>query len=124
MRYMVLLSMNENTGPPPQALVQAMNEAMGQAFASGVMVDAGGLGPTARSAEITLRGGTVLVTDGPFTEAKEVVGGYAVIEVRDHDEAVEQARRMIVIHQQFWPGWEGSAQVRPLSGHEEGPPSS
>jgi len=123
MRYMVLLTMDENGGPPPPALVQAMNEAMGQAFASGVMVEAGGLGPTAQSARITLRGGSVLVTDGPFTEAKEVVGGYAVIEVRSYDEAVEQARRMIVIHQQFWPGWEGGAEVRPLSRPEDGPPS-
>ena len=123
MRYMVLLKMDENGGAPPPELIQAMNEAMGRAFASGYMIDAGGLGPTAQSTEITLRGGAVLSTDGPFSEAKEVVGGYAILETRSHAEAVEHARRMIVIHQQFWPGWEGAAEVRPLTEPQNGPPS-
>jgi hypothetical protein len=70
-----------------------------------------------------MRGGEVTVTDGPFAEAKEVVGGYAVIEVRDMEEAVEQARRMVELHK-LWPGWEGFAEVRRISGPDEGPPAS
>ena len=96
MRYMVMLTMNENGGPPPPALVQAMDEAMGRGVRLGRLIDAGGLMVRPRTRRITLRcGARCSVTDGPFTEAKEVVGGYAVLEVRSHDEAVEQARRMI-----------------------------
>ena len=121
MRYMVLLKMDESAGAPPAELVGAMGEAMQQAFSSGLMIDAGGLAPTAQSSEVRLRGGSVMITDGPYAEAKEVAGGYAILETRSHEEAVENARRMIVIHQQYWPGWEGSAEVRRISGPDEGP---
>jgi len=66
----------------------------------------------------------VLSTDGPYAEAKEVAGGYAILETRSHEEAVGNARRMITIHQQNWPGWEGSAEVRRISAPDEGPPTT
>jgi hypothetical protein len=119
MKYMVLLKMDENAGTPPAELVSAMGDAMQQAFASGLMIDAGGLAPTAHSTEVRLRGGSVMITDGPYAEAKEVAGGYAILETRSHQEAVENARRMIAIHQQYWPGWEGAAEVRRISGPDE-----
>jgi hypothetical protein len=120
---MVMLSMSPEVGPPPPALTQTMAEAMREAFASGLMIDAGGLMPMADSTQFTLRGGALERIDGPYAEAKEVVGGYAVLDVRSHEEAVEGARRMMVIHQQHWPGWEGSAQVRRIGEPEEGPPA-
>jgi hypothetical protein len=123
MRYMVMVKMREDVGTAPTALVDAMGEAMQKAFANGMMIDAGGLYPTGQSTEVTLRSGSLEVTDGPFAEAREVVGGYAIIEVRSHDEAVENARRMIDLHKQHWPGWEGSAEVRRISGPDEGPPT-
>jgi hypothetical protein len=119
MKYMVLLKMDENAGTPPAELVSAMGDAMQQAFASGLIIDAGGLAPTAHSTEVRLRGGSVMITDGPYAEAKEVAGGYAILETRSHQEAVENARRMIGIHQQYWPGWEGAAEVRRISGPDE-----
>jgi hypothetical protein len=121
MRYLVPLRMDKSAGAPPPELVGAMGEAMQQAFASGLMIDAGGLAPTAQSTEVRLRGGSVMITDGPYAEAKEVAGGYAILETRSHEEAVENARRMIAIHQQYWPGWEGAAEVRRISGPDEGP---
>jgi hypothetical protein len=123
MRYLVLLKMAEDVGAPPPELVQAMGEAIQQAFASGSMLDAGGLAPTAQSTEVRLRGGSVMITDGPYAEAKEVAGGYAILETRSQEEAVENARRMMAIHQQYWPGWEGSAEVRKISAPDEGPPA-
>ena len=54
------------------------------------------------------------MTDGPYTEAKEVVGGYSIIDVSSREEAVALATRVIEIHRDYWPGWEGSAEVRPL----------
>ena len=119
MRYMVFVKMREDVGDAPEELHQAMGRAMGEAFATGLIVDAGGLYPTAQSTEIRLTGGTVNVTDGPYAEAKEVVGGYSIIEVRSHDEAVANARQVIDLHEQHWPGWEGSVEIRRITGAEE-----
>ena len=121
MRYMVFVKMSEDVGEPPPALVESMGREMGEAFANGSMVDAGGLYPPAQSTEIRLAGGAVTTTDGPYAEAKEVVGGYSIIEARSQEEAVAGARRVIELHQEFWPGWEGSVEVRRISGPEEGP---
>ena len=122
MRYMVFVKMPEDVGEPPTALVEVMGRELGAAFANGSMIDAGGLGTTAQSTEIRLAGGTVTTTDGPYAEAKEVVGGYSIIEARSREEAVEGARRVIEIHREFWPGWEGSVEVRPIFGPDDGPP--
>ena len=121
MRYMVFVKMAEDVGEAPPELVEAMGREMGQAFADGSMVDAGGLYPTAQRTEIRLAGGTVTSTDGPYAEAKEVVGGYSIIEARSQEEAVAGARRVIELHQEFWPGWEGSVEVSRISGPDEGP---
>ncbi|WP_248580796.1 YciI family protein [Nocardioides sp. InS609-2] len=122
MRYMVFVNMREDVGAPTPALVSAMNELMTEGFASGVLVDVGGLWSTGASTEFVVRGGQVTTTDGPFAEAKEVVGGYAVIEVRDDDEAREQGRLMATVHQQHWPEWEGSVHVRRIASPSDGPP--
>ena len=116
MRFMVFVKMAEDVGDAPQALMEAMGKEMGEAFADGSMLDAGGLWPTAQRTEIRLKGGQVTTTDGPYAEAKEVVGGYSVIEARDQAEATEGARRVIELHREFWPGWEGSVEVSPITG--------
>jgi len=95
---------------------------MQEKFADGTMLDAGGLYPTAQSTEMRLTGGTITTTDGPYAEAKEVVGGYSVIEAASHEEAVRDARAVLELHQELWPGWEGSVEVRRIAGPEEGPP--
>lgn len=124
MRYMVFVKMREDVGDAPAALVEAMGREMGQAFADGSMIDAGGLYPTAQSTEIRLTGGTITTTDGPYAEAKEVVGGYSIIEARSQEEAEAGARRVLELHQEHWPDWEGSVEVRRISGPEDGPPST
>jgi hypothetical protein len=123
MRYMVFVKMADDVGEPTPELVEAMGREMGQMFADGTMLDAGGLYPTAQSTEMRLTGGTITTTDGPYAEAKEVVGGYSVIEAASHEEAVKDARRVLELHQEFWPGWEGSVEVRRIAGPDEGPPS-
>jgi hypothetical protein len=122
MRYMVFVKMAEDVGEPPAELVEVMGREMGQAFANGSMIDAGGLYPTAQSTEIQVRRGAITRTDGPFAEAKEVVGGYSIIEARSQEEAVAGARRVAEIHREHWPGWEGTVEVRRIAGPEEGPP--
>jgi hypothetical protein len=121
MRYMVFVKMAEDVGDPPPALVEAMGREMGQSFADGSMVDAGGLYPTPQRVEIRVAGGRITTTDGPFAEVKEVVGGYAILESRSQDEAVAAARRVVELHRELWPGWEGSVEVSRVSGPDEGP---
>ena len=122
MRYLVFVKMREDVGDAPAALQEVMGREMGEAFASGSMIDAGGLSPTAQSTEMRLTAGAITTTDGPYAEAKEVVGGYSIIEARSHEEAVQGARRVLEIHQEFWPGWEGSVEVRRIAGHEDASP--
>jgi len=121
MRFMAFVKMAEDVGDAPPALVEAMGQEMAEAFADGSIVDAGGLWGTKDSTEVRLSAGTVTTTDGPFAEAKEVVGGYAILEARSHEEAVAGARRVVELHQKHWPGWEGSVEVRRISEPDEGP---
>lgn len=124
MRYMGFVKMDESIGEPPQALMDAMGQHMQQGFADGVLIDTGGLYSTSERTEVRLRSGQVTSTDGPFTEAKEEVGGYAILEVRDHAEAVEHARALLELHKQHWPEWEGAVEVRRIAGPEDGPPQA
>jgi hypothetical protein len=124
MRYMGFVKMDESIGAPPQALMDAMSDHMEKGFADGVLIDTGGLYSTSERTEIRVRAGQVTTFDGPFTEAKEEVGGYAVFEVRDHAEAVEQARLLAELHRQHWPEWEGAVEVRRIAGPDDGPPSA
>ena len=122
MRFMAFVKMAEDVGDTPPEVVEAMGAALEAAFADGSILDAGGLYPTAQSTEVRLTGGRIVVTDGPYAEAKEVAGGYAVLEARSQEEAVAGARRVIEIHRDFWPGWEGSVEVRRIATPEDGPP--
>jgi hypothetical protein len=101
-------------GPPPPALLAAIAKAGEQAAKDGTLLDQGGLAPTAAGAEVRLAGGKVTVVDGPFTEAKEVVGGYAMWQLRTRDEAVEAARRFMELHAEHWPGFDGVCVVRQI----------
>ena len=83
---------------------------------AGTMLGSGGLGPTAQGARVRLAGGRVTVTDGPFAETKEVVGGYAQFELKSKEEAIESAVRFMELHQKYWPGWEGETEVRQMFG--------
>jgi hypothetical protein len=68
------------------------------------------------SAFVAIRQGKVIVTDGPFAESKELVGGYAVYDVSSKAEAMEWATRFANLHTEHWPGWEGDIKIRPIFG--------
>src|ERR1700748_3818366 len=80
------------------------------------MIDNGGLLPVATGARVTVADKKLSVIDGPFVEAKEVVGGYAVFELRDKDEAVAMAKEFMQLHLEHMPEWEGACEVRALGG--------
>ena len=114
MRFMSIVKGPENAGPPSQELMDAIDKLAQEMFQKGVMLDMGGLLPTATGARIRLSGGKLTVTDGPFTEAKEVVGGYALCELPTHADAVALATRFMELHRLHWPEFEGESELRPL----------
>jgi hypothetical protein len=105
-------------GPPPQALMEAMARLGEEAMKAGAMVDMGGLLPSDTGFRLRLSGGKLTVTDGPFSEAKEVIGGYAVFSVGSKAEVVEWGKRFMNLHKQYWPEWEGETEIREMA---EGP---
>jgi hypothetical protein len=92
--------------------MDAITKISQEAEKAGTMLGNGGLTSTAQGARVRLSGGKVTVTDGPFTEAKEIIGGYAQFELKSKEEAIESAVRFMELHKQHWPGWEGETEVR------------
>lgn len=121
MRYMMIVKAPENQGPPPKALMDAINQLVQEQAGTGTMVGGGGLKPTAQGARVKLSGGQVTVIDGPFAEAKEVIGGYAQFELPSKEEAVASTIRFMELHKKHWPGWEGETEIRPMYADGEGP---
>jgi len=121
MRFMSMVKFSETQlAPPPKAFLEAMDGLIKESAEKGcVMVEAGGLFPTANGARVRLSGGNVTVTDGPFTEAKEVVGGYAIFDVPSKDAMIECTTRFMELHRKHLPGWEGEAEIRQLAGPGE-----
>ena len=114
MRFMMIVKHTEDQGPPPKALIEAITKAADEAAKNGAMLGNGGLGPTSQGARVRLSGGRVTVIDGPFTEAKEVIGGYAQFELKSKQEAIESAVEFMELHKKYWPGWEGETEVRQM----------
>jgi hypothetical protein len=121
MRFMMMVKTAERSGPPPKELMDAMEKLAEEATKAGEMIQSGGLGPTAAGSRVRLTGGKITVTDGPFTEAKEVFGGYAMFELKSKEEAIERTRRFMELHHKHWPGWEGETEIRQVFGPPELP---
>jgi len=101
MRFLMTVMGNEDYEcgkPPPPALYAAMDEYMAKSIKAGVLVSAGGLAPTSEGAKLKARGGRIAVIDGPFAEAKEVIGGYAFVEAPSKAEAIRMATEFIEVH--------------------------
>ena len=124
MKFMMIVKHAEKQGPPPKSLMDAIAKLAEEEAKTGTMLGSGGLGPTALGARVRLSGGQVTVIDGPFTEAKEVVGGYAQFELKSKEVAVESAVRFMELHKKHWPGWEGETEVRQMFGPEDFAPKA
>ena len=112
MRFLMLVKHGENPGPPPPEFLEAMAKLDEDANKSGTMIVSGGLMPIAKSTRVRLSRGQVTAIDGPYTEAKEVVGGFAMFELKSKEEAIEGARSFMELHKKYWPGWEGETEIR------------
>ena len=119
MKFMVLVKGAENSGPPPKELMDAIAILSEEAVGNGTMLNSGGLAPTAQSTRVRVSGGKLTVVDGPFTESKEVIGGYAQFELKSKQEAVDGAVRFMELHRKYWPAWDGEAEIRQIFGPED-----
>jgi hypothetical protein len=99
--------------------MDAIGKLAEEAVKAGTMVATGGLAPTAQGKRVRLSQRKVTVIDGPFTEAKEIIGGYAVFDLNSKEQAIESAVRFMELHKEHWPGWEGETEVRQVFGPEE-----
>lgn len=120
-RYMMFITHSEDyrNKTVPQALYAAMGEFVEDNLKRGTLIDTAGLLPTSEGTRVRLSKGRIKVTDGPFTEAKEVVGGYALVEAKSKKEATELATKFMDIHRVHWPEFEGACEVRPLEANGE-----
>ena len=100
---------------PEPKLMEAIGKLSEELIKAGVMLDTGGLLPSAKGARIRASGGKLTVKDGPFTEAKELIGGYAILQVRSKEEAVELGRRFMQLHVDILgPSYQAELEVREM----------
>jgi len=113
MRFLSLIRVQENTGKEPsERLMTEMGKLMGEMSRTGKLLDTAGLVPTSKGKRVRLRGGKISLVDGPFTETKEVVGGYAMLQADSLEEAIALTERFVELH--VADGWELECEVRQL----------
>jgi len=119
MRFLSMIRIDETTGQvPSEQLMADMGKLMEELTSTGQLVSTAGLRPTSEGVRVKLhRGGRLTAVDGPFTEAKEVIGGYALFEAQSKAEAVELTRRFLKVH---GTDWDVECEVRQLDGPEFG----
>jgi hypothetical protein len=118
MRFMLMSKADSNyeAGFPPNAeLMAAIGKLTEEMTKGGILVGAGGLMPSSQGARMRLAGGKLSVTDGPFAEAKEIIGGYAIVQVKSKQEAIDLAKRFMEIHKEILgPSYEGESEIRQM----------
>ena len=119
MRFLSMIRIDETAGQvPSEQLMADMGRLIDELTRSGQLVSTAGLRPTSEGVRVRLhRGGRLSVLDGPFTETKEVIGGYAILEAPSKAEAVELTRRFLKVH---GTDWDVECEVRQLDGPEFG----
>ena len=120
MRFMTIVKGREGCIPSPE-LIDRIMKLGEEAGRKGVMVGMGGLGPSALGARARLaKNGKITVTDGPFSEAKEVIGGFAIYDVPSKREALEWTKRFLEAHVGLWED-ELEVEVRQMMDAPPGP---
>ena len=113
---------SEAGSPPDPALMAAMGKLGQEAMQKGFIVDMGGLAPRSLGARVRASGGKLTVVDGSFAEIKELVAGYAILEVSSKEEAIEEAKKMLRLHiDTLGPSYEGECELRQMFGPSDRP---
>ncbi|NUS39803.1 MAG: transcriptional regulator [Lysobacter sp.] len=116
MRFLSLVRVAETGQAPSERLMAEMGKLMEEMTANGVLVDTAGLHPTSEGVRLRNDHGRYSRTDGPFAEAREVIGGYAILEAPSLDEAIAATRRFLEVH---GDEWNVECEVRQLAGAGE-----
>ncbi len=116
MKYLTFIRHPESIrqSPPPPGFMDAMGKFVQKTRANGSLVDTGGLLPSKDGVRLRLADGKLTVTDGPFAETKEIIGGWAILKADSKEEVVRIATEFMELHRKFWPGFEGESEVRPM----------
>ena len=124
MRYMMFIKHTEDyrNADVPASLYEEMGKFIEETAKSGKFVGGAGLQPTSAGSRVRLSKGKITIMDGPFTESKEIVGGYSIMDAKTREEALDLARRFMELHLKHWPTFEGDCEVRPFE--EEVQPAS
>ena len=122
-RYFMFIkhSPNLREDEVPQSLHEEMGEFAAEGFKSGVLIETGGLQRVSESFEVRQSKRRITVIDGPYAESKEVVGGYAVVEVGSRQEARDLAVKFMDLHLRHMPDFEGACEVRAIEGGPSAP---
>lgn len=105
----------ENGVPPDPKFEAAMGKHIEASMKAGTLLDTAGLLPLSKGARVRTGGGKVTVTDGPFIESKEVIGGYAVLKAKSKEDAIEMAKAFMQLHLDvLGPAYEGTVEVRQM----------
>ncbi|HEY5675601.1 MAG TPA: YciI family protein, partial [Myxococcales bacterium] len=123
MKYLTFIRHSEayRESPPPAALMEAMGKFVEKSMKDGSLVDTGGLLPSKDGSRLRLAKGKITVSDGPFTESKEVIGGWAILKADSKAEAIRISRDFLELHRKHWPEFEGECEVRPMFDPGMGP---
>lgn len=119
MRFMMMVKAGkdfEDGKPPSPELGAAIDRMTEEIRQKGLLIAMGGLLPSSAGSRVRVKGGKLTVIDGPFTETKELVGGYAIMEVPTREEALELGKRFMQVHADvLGPEYEGELEIRPLA---------
>jgi len=114
MQFLSMIRIDENAGQvPSEKLMSDMGKLMEELTRSGHLISTAGLRPTSEGVRVRSRRGKLSVIDGPFMETKEVIGGYAILEAKSKDEAIELTHRFLKVHGN---DWDIECEVRQLDG--------
>jgi hypothetical protein len=113
-RYLMTYE-SDDRGPPSPEKMEAIAKFTEEMMRSGVVLDTGGILGLSSGGQVKQARGKFTVTDGPFPETKELIVGYAIVQVKNREEAIEQARRFMAI------AGDGSGEIRQLMGPQDGP---
>ena len=97
MRFLSIYKAVERNEPPTQEHITAMGKLIEEMMASGHLIATEGCLPSVKGARVRRSGSRVTVTDGPFTESKEVIGGFAILEASSKEEAIELTRTFLAV---------------------------
>ena len=118
MRFMMMVKADPNYEagrPPDPALLAAIGKLSEEMAKRGVLLQSGGLLPSSKGARVRASGGKMTVTDGPFAETKELIGGFAILEAASKEEAIRLGKEFMQRHiDVLGQSYDGTLEIRPM----------